>query len=58
MSIKKQIEKSIDFLENEIEKSEIMNQVVELNRKIYSNETLLWKMYNVAIWEKIYAVKI
>lgn len=26
MSIKKQIEKSIDFLENEIEKSEIMNK--------------------------------
>lgn len=43
---------------NIIEKSDIINHVVELNSKIYSNKTLLWKMYNIAIWEKIYAVKI
>ena len=41
-----------------IENSDIVNQAVELNDKVYSNKSLLWRMYNIAIWEKVYAVKI
>ncbi|WP_323592281.1 asparagine synthase (glutamine-hydrolyzing) [Aliarcobacter butzleri] len=47
-----------DEMINIIEKSNIISHIVKLNSKIYSNKTLLWKMYNIAIWEKIYAVKI
>jgi len=46
-----------DEMVNMIEKSDIINHAVELNSKIYSNKTLLWKIYNIAIWEKIYKVK-
>lgn len=41
-----------------VENSKIINQTLQLNNKVYSNRTLLWKMYNIAVWEKVYAVKI
>lgn len=46
-----------DEMINIIKKSDIINHAVELNSEIYYNKTLLWKMYNVAVWEKVYEVK-
>lgn len=52
----------IDSHKNEmittIKNSEILNQTIELNHKIYDNKALLWKMYNVAVWEKVFRVKL
>lgn len=41
-----------------IKNSEIINQTIELKHNIYNNKSLLWKMYNVAVWEKVFKVKI
>ncbi|MDQ1339623.1 MAG: hypothetical protein QG567_776, partial [Campylobacterota bacterium] len=52
----------IDSYKNEmiatIKSSKIINQTIELNHKIYNNKALLWKMYNVAVWEKIFRIKL
>ncbi len=47
-----------DEMISTIEKSKIVNHFVNLNNDIYSNKKLLWKMYNIAVWEEIYRVKI
>jgi len=41
----------------DIKSSFILENVVELNDKMFLNTTLLWKLYNVAVWEKVYKVK-
>lgn len=51
------IENYQDKMIEAIENSNILNQSVELNDKIYNNKSLLWRMYNVAVWEKVYGVK-
>ncbi|MFA5455713.1 MAG: asparagine synthase (glutamine-hydrolyzing) [Sulfurimonas sp.] len=52
----------IDSHKNEmivmIKNSKIINKIIELNHKIYDNNALLWKMYNVAVWEKIFKVEL
>ncbi|PUE63760.1 asparagine synthase (glutamine-hydrolyzing) [Arcobacter caeni] len=40
-----------------IETSTIVAKVIHIDEEIYNNKSLLWKMYNVAIWEKIYKIK-
>lgn len=47
-----------DEMIKSIEKSNIINYTVNLNAKMYRNKSLLWKLYNIAVWEKVYAVKV
>jgi hypothetical protein len=32
--------------------------MVELNHKAFNNNNILWKLYNVAVWEEVYEIKI
>ena len=42
---------------DKIQKSELLYNMVELNGKLFTDNKILWKLYNVAIWEKVYGVK-
>lgn len=52
------IEKNRELMIKDIKESNIIQHVVNLNSSLYKNNKLLWKLYNIAIWEKIYKVKI
>jgi asparagine synthase (glutamine-hydrolysing) len=52
------INKYKDEMIEVIKKSKIINEIVKLNKEVYSNKDLLWKMYNIAVWENIYGVEI
>jgi len=51
------IEKNRELMIKDIKESNIIRHVVNLNSFLYKNNKLLWKLYNIAIWEKIYKVK-
>lgn len=51
------IESHKDIMIDKIKNSIILENTVEINEKMFSNKSLLWKMYNIAIWEKVYGVK-
>ncbi len=51
------IDRHKDIMIDKVKKSKILQNTVEVNDKIFNNKSLLWKMYNIAIWEKIYGVK-
>ncbi len=40
-----------------IRDSELIKHVVELNNNILKNNKVLWKLYNISIWEEVYKVK-
>jgi asparagine synthase (glutamine-hydrolysing) len=41
-----------------IQHSSILISLIEVNEKIFDNHILLWRMYNIAVWEKVYGVTI
>ena len=43
---------------HEIKKSLVLENVMDIRDDIFKNKSMLWKMYNVAIWENVYEVKI
>jgi len=45
-----------DTMIKEIQNSKLLNYIIEIKPKNFQNNTLLWKLYNVAIWEKVYKV--
>ncbi len=51
------IEKHKDMMIAKIKKSDILNALVEKNDNMYENNSILWKMYNISVWEKVYNVK-
>ena len=51
------IDKYKNQMIKEIENSEILKKIINLDHKIYENKSLFWKIYNISIWEKIYRVK-
>jgi len=46
-----------DVMISKIQKSKILKNTVEISDEMFNNKKLLWKMYNIAIWEKVYGVK-
>jgi asparagine synthase (glutamine-hydrolysing) len=42
----------------EIKKSKILEKTVHINDNILNDYNILWRFFNIAIWEKIYEVKI
>ncbi len=52
------IDNQREIMIDAIKKSKIIEYTVEINDKVFNNKSLLWKMYNVAIWEEVYEVKI
>lgn len=40
-----------------IKGSKLLYHVINIDERVFNNKSLLWKMYNIAVWEKIYAVK-
>ena len=47
-----------DKMIDQIEKSSLVKYMVELNHESFNNNNILWKLYNVAIWEEVYEMKI
>ena len=52
------IEKHKDMMIAQIKKSDILNALVEENHNMYANNSILWKLYNISVWEKVYNVKV
>ncbi|MFC4891884.1 asparagine synthase (glutamine-hydrolyzing) [Pseudofrancisella aestuarii] len=50
------IDANIENIKAEISRSRIVKQFVK--KADYSNKNILWKLYNISIWERIYNVKI
>lgn len=51
------IDKHKDMMLRAIKKSDILNALVEENNNLYKNNSILWKMYNISVWEKVFNVK-
>ena len=52
------INENKDKMIQSIEKSEILKNIINFNRKsIKNNNKLFWKLYNISAWERIYNVK-
>lgn len=41
----------------EINNSDILKNLMEVDKNQFKNKSILWKMYNIAIWEKVYKVQ-
>ena len=42
---------------NKIRNSTLIGHIVELNNKSFDNNIMLWKLYNISVWEEIYNVQ-
>jgi len=51
------IDKQKGMMIEKIKASKILENIIEINDTIFKNRALLWKMYNISIWEKVYGVK-
>lgn len=40
-----------------INNSKLLENMLHIDKKIFANKSMLWKLYNVAIWETVYGVK-
>jgi asparagine synthase (glutamine-hydrolysing) len=40
-----------------IEGSKLVNKLIQLDGSLYTNRQMLWKLYNVSVWERVYEVK-
>ena len=44
-------------MREKIQGSRVLQHMVEPDEKRFNNKKILWRLYNVAIWEKVYEVK-
>jgi len=40
-----------------IKGSQLLEELVYINEKLFMNSKILWKLYNIAVWENVYEVK-
>jgi asparagine synthase (glutamine-hydrolysing) len=52
------LEKHKDEMVSAISNSDIIEQLVEVSMTSFKNKHLLWRLYNIAVWERIYNVKL
>jgi asparagine synthase (glutamine-hydrolysing) len=43
---------------DQISHSNILEHVMDINDKVFNEKGLLWRMYNIAVWEKVFKVKL
>jgi asparagine synthase (glutamine-hydrolysing) len=51
------IKQSKTMMINQIQKSDILKALISKKDNFYNNNSMLWKMYNISIWEEVYNVK-